>query len=149
MNNITLKSLEEFLYAVDKLFPIPLSEKTNLHEFARKLIDRATIFYETDGEKIISLVAGYIDNAFDGIGYISIVATLPEMRRRGIAKKLITEFLNTAYKNGLSAVHLYTDKANKNALKLYDSFGFESYKLKNELRPADVHLIVRFRSVKK
>lgn len=136
------QKIYSFINKVDQYFPVPLSKKTDLLSYSKKLYEKGTLFaaYNDKGE-IVSLVAGYIDHAEGGIGYISLVATLDEARKQGYAHKLIRDFLVSARQKGLSAVHLYTSPDNQAALSLYRSMGFEEYYPQVETRPLDTHLI--------
>lgn len=136
-----IKGLEEFLYKVDKLFPVPLSQKQNLHDFAVKLAEKATLFVEYENDKIIAAVAGYTENVIDNLGYISIAATLPEAQGKGLASKLVKQFLEEAESKGLKAVHLYAVSENIPAMRVYQKLGFVEYLLPDEPRPDDAHLI--------
>ncbi len=129
---------------VDSLFPVPLSKKQNLQEFALKLCEKATVCTVCENRQIIAMVAGYTENVIDNMGYISVVATLPEAQGRGLAKQLVQEFLEIARKNNLSGVHLYAVRGNVSAMAMYRSLGFEEWTPANEARPQDVHWIYRF-----
>lgn len=143
MNNtlVTEKQIKNFLEKVEKSFPIPISEKQNIAEYSKKLLDRATLCCEVEDGEIISMVAGYADNLVDGIAYISLVATVNKAQGRGYAKKLILDFINICVDKNMDFVHLYTHITNEKAIAMYKSIGFEEYQ-KDE-RPGDVHLIYR------
>lgn len=141
MSNEFPKQIEKFLRAVEKDFPVPLSQKVNIEEYSRKLYDRAAVVYERKDDKIVAMVAGYVENLSDGIAYIAIVSTLKEYRGKGLARKLLFDFINLCEKKQIKAVHLYTDQCNQKAIKLYESLGFVDYKIVNEPRPQDKHLI--------
>lgn len=142
-NDLTLDLIEEFLYAVDKSFIVPLSQKQKLKDFAEKLFNYATICAEKNENKIISMVAGYTDNLVDNLSYITLVATLDEARGIGLASKCVRKFIEVCKEKDISAVHLYTDASNEKAKSMYRKIGFVEYKIENEPRPKDVHLIYR------
>lgn len=135
--------LYSFLKAVDKSFPVPLSLKQDLDILAEKFADKATLCYVEERGRILALVAGYTDSVIDNIGYISVVATLPEARGAGYGSRLVREFLDVARKKKLSAVHLYTARSNVAAIGMYKKIGFEEWLCENEPRPDDLHLIFR------
>ena len=136
--------IKEFLEKVDFDFPIPLSKKVNLKEYANKLKEKATLFYEKKEDKIVGMVAGYTQNLTQNLAYIALVATLKEYRGQGFAQKAVSNFLNYCRENNIAGVHLYTAPSNVHAIKLYKSLGFEEYKLLNEPRKKDLHLICYF-----
>ena len=67
-------------------------------------------------------VAGYMGvQIFSGEGYVTNVATLPEYRRKGIAKALIERVLQ----NEMDFLTLEVRESNAPAIALYESVGFE------------------------
>lgn len=87
------------------------------------------------------MAAGYTENTVNNVAYITMVASLPEYRGKGLAKQLVTEFIDRAKSKRLKAVHLYAVRENEAAMNLYKSIGFVEWHLENEKRPEDVHLI--------
>lgn len=146
-HEITCEQLKVFLNAVDKDFPIPLSQKQDLTALADKFYQYGTLFAEVDGGKIVSLVAGYTDNVINDRAYLSVVATLEEGRGRGLAPRLVNRFIDFARSKGLNAVHLYTDKSNIVAIEMYKKLGFEVVCDDNEPRPDDVHFIYYLKDI--
>lgn len=137
----TVEQLERFLRRVDGDFPVPLSHKQDLGEYACKLREKATLCAVLEEGEILSLAAGYTQNLAENKAYIAIVATLPEGRGRGLAPKLIREFLNICREKQICAVHLYAVPSNIPAMKMYKKMGFQKLALENEPRPEDAHLI--------
>ena len=67
-------------------------------------------------------VAGYMGvQIFSGEGYVTNVATLPEYRRKGVAKALIERVLQ----NKMEFLTLEVRESNAAAISLYESLGFE------------------------
>ena len=137
----TAEKVYDFIKKVDSMFPIPLSNKQNLRIFSEKLFTKGTLCVATDNEKIVSMVGGYTENIIDNKAYISIVATLDGYKGKGFAKKLIMEFISICKEKNIDAVHLYTVYSNTAAVNMYKSIGFSEWKIKNELRKEDLHLI--------
>lgn len=135
------EQLELFLRKVDKDFPVPLSSKQELKEFAKKLSQKATLCVACEGDELLALVAGYTDALTDGMAYISVVATLEKARGKGLAKRLMGEFIDICKQKNIKAVHLYTVPSNIPAVSMYKSLGFADYFVENEPRPEDTHLI--------
>lgn len=135
------QKIEAFLIKVDKSFPVPLSNKQNLKDFAIKLNEKATICIKEENGEILSMVAGYTESLENNIAYISVVATLENARGKGYAKALVKDFINICKKKRIKAVHLYTVATNLSAVKMYKSIGFGKFILENEPRKNDLHLI--------
>ncbi len=143
MSEIALKALRDFLYIVDKNFPVPLSEKVDLDEYAQKLTDKADLIADVSDNGVIqALLAGYINSVDEGMAYIAIVATLPEMRGQGRAEKLVRKFINKCREQNIKGIHLYAVESNAPAVRLYEKLGFEVYKIEDEPRPNDLHLVL-------
>ena len=138
---INLENLKDFLQAVDKSFPTPLSQKQDLGKLAEKFIDKATLCYAEEEGRIAALVAGYTENVTNDIAYISVVATLPEKQGRGLASGLVAEFISRARERGLRAVHLYTAQSNLGAIRMYRKLGFVEWIYESEPRPNYLNLI--------
>lgn len=139
------EQLENFLRIVDKTFPIPLSDKTDLSAYALKLAKKATICAVGDGHgDILSMCAGYTEKVSNEMGYIALVATLQEYQGQGYARKLVKEFLDIANEKSLCAVHVYAVESNRPAMIMYEGLGFKRWFPEDETRPKDVHLIYRF-----
>ena len=58
-------------------------------------------------------------------GNITNIAVLPEQRRKGIARALLSSFVTMAKEEGLAFLTLEVRKSNEAAFRLYESFGFE------------------------
>ena len=141
MKDLTEKDIQVFLREVNADFPVPLSEKVDLDIYAEKLLQKATLCCEVENEAIVAMVAGYTDNISNGLAYIALVATLKSYRGKGLARKLVNEFLECCKQKSIKAVHLYTHHKNLAALRLYADLGFAEYVVLDEKRPCDVHLI--------
>ena len=140
---IEFEKIKDFLEAVDKSFPVPLSEKQELSVLAEKFVSKATLCHIEENGRIVAMVAGYTDNVTDNMGYISVVATLPEARGKGYASRLVKEFVDISASKRLSSVHLYTARSNFSAVKMYEKIGFTEWLCENEQRPDDLHLLYK------
>lgn len=142
MDEISKEQLMKYLENVDNLFPVPLSAKCNLEEFANKLLLKATLCPEIWDGEVVGLVAGYTDNLVNNMAYITTVAVDKKVQRHGIAYKLIDDFCKVCQKKKINKVHLYTDKSNIQAIQMYRKIGFTDFVLENEPRPDDLHLVL-------
>ena len=137
----TIGQIEEYLIKVDKMFPVPLSCKQDLKDFAKKLYDKATLCLRMQEDKIVAMVAGYTENLANEMAYISIVATCKEAQGNGYAPKLIHEFISICKEKKINAVHLYVVPENEAAVQMYKRIGFQVWEIEQEPRPEDLHLI--------
>lgn len=131
-----------FLIKVDHLFPVSLSEKKRLSELADVFMVYGTMGMVKEGDKIISLCAGYANDNLTRLAYISVFASLPEYAGKGYGKVAVRDFITKAINNGMKAIHLYAVKDNAPAIRMYESLGFIDYIVEDEPRPEDRHLIL-------
>ena len=142
---VSQEKLTAFLQTVDKHFPVPLSAKVDLAEYAQKLIAKADLAVETsETGEIQALAAGYIRHVENNMAYLAIVATIPELRGQGRAKRVVQRFMDCCREQNRKGVHLYAVASNTNAVSLYEKLGFERYYLAHEPRPDDLHLVCWF-----
>lgn len=87
--------------------------------------------YENSEGKIVSTVnIGYSGNYWE----IAMVATSPDYRRRGLAKKLIFESLGHAKKHNAEMCVLEVLEENEPAYKLYRNLGFHHFDTRAKLK---------------
>ena len=135
------QELYKFLKKVERLFPVPLSEREQLIMLASKFEKYGTVSYVRENGKIIAIGAGYTNDQVQRLGYISVVASLPEYTNKGYGKVAVQGFIEKAKNAGMKAIHLYADKENKAALNMYGKLGFVDWIIPDERRPEDKHLI--------
>lgn len=119
------KELYNFLKNVDKDFPEPLSDRVDLKEYSQKIYENAVIITEIYDEKIVGMFAGYANDEKKEKAYVSFVSVIKEHRGNGIAKKLLKEFIEICKKKRFQEIELQTSLENQEAIKLYESNGFE------------------------
>ena len=90
--------------------------------------------YEVEGNPAARCWAAELDGRLAGVlilwmildeAHIATIATHPDFRRQGIAKKLLMEALNEAYREGAQSALLEVRAGNGAALRMYEAFGFE------------------------
>ena len=95
------------------------------HPWSRKDLE-AQLSIDTSHFIVASLngrAVGYMGlQIFSGEGYVTNVAVLPEYRRRGIAKRLIS----AEFENEMNFITLEVRKSNTPAIKLYEKAGFKN-----------------------
>ena len=139
INSVSADEIENFIYKIDKLFPTPISNKTDISTYSNKLYDNGLVLtMHNDNNEIIGMLCGYINNK--EIAYMSILGVLQEYQGNGIAKELVCKFLEIAKNNKNKLVHLYAVESNRSAMNLYNKLGFTRYIVDNEERPDDIHL---------
>lgn len=125
MSDVIIKKMsEEHIPSLVELEKICFSVPWTENGFAEELENDFARFFvaESNGE-----IAGYIgSHNVLGEVYITNVAVFPEHRSRGIAKKLIKNFLDLSYEEKADFVTLEVRKSNVSAINLYKNAGFET-----------------------
>ena len=117
--------LENFLKKIDSYFPIALSEKVNLKDYAKKVMDRGISFFAISDNKIIGVCIGYANDIRKNRAFISVIAVLPEYRNLKVGHKLILAFKKYARENNMKSIILFVNKENKRAIEFYRKNGFK------------------------
>ena len=130
-NNNLEKDIIEFLKKIDSLFKIPLSQKIDLEEYSKKIVRNADVFLALDNESIVGIVVGYNNDKEFKISNMSILAVLNEYQGKGVARRLVNNFLDLAKNKKMEKVKLSTVDAR--ALKLYESLNFKIVREENEV----------------
>lgn len=89
--------------------------------------DLALVAVLWDGDQPASCSAGELERRADGAvrGYVSVVGTHPDHRRRGLARATLAEVLHRLRAAGASDAYLGVDAQNQNrAFALYEDLGF-------------------------
>lgn len=118
------------LYHCNNQFVPALSTRVSLEEYAKKIADNATLFEVWVNEKLIGLVAMYLNE--HNIGYITNVSVYKEYSGKGIAKKIFIILIDYSKLNGIIQIKLEVNSTNVAAINLYKSFGFQYITTKND-----------------
>ena len=113
--NATAENVSDITKIENACFSTPWSESS----IRESLENENSHFYLA---LVNGTAAGYMGvQIFSGEGYVTNIATLPEFRRQGVAKKLISK----ALENEMEFLTLEVRESNSPAIKLYTSLGFE------------------------
>ena len=107
---------------LDKLsFTLPWPERSFRFELTDNPASRCWVF-EQDG-KIVGMIVAWllVDEA-----HVATIATHPEHRRQGIARKLLTYALRYMSKEGAVTSFLEVRESNTAAQEMYREFGYEA-----------------------
>jgi ribosomal protein S18 acetylase RimI-like enzyme len=90
-----------------------------------------------EGGEIIGLAQGRTNKS--GYSWLGFMGVSPDHRRRGVARKILNEFIKQSKKSGCTKVSLNTAPSLKPAIKLYTDTGFipEGY-MRNHMHGLDL-----------
>lgn len=122
--------LKKFLEKIDSFFPVALSQKVNLNDYAQKAMKKGINYFAMNENKIIGVCMGYANDKKENIAYISTIAVLPEYRNLKVGHQLILSFKEYAKENNMKLIRLFVHKENEMAIKFYRKNGFEEISMK-------------------
>ena len=125
MNNsdTEIRDLIVFLNKINASFPVPLSEKIQIEEYAQKVLLLGIVIKIEHNNEIVGVVTGYANNNVSG-GYISVLGVSENHRGQKIGSRLLEAFIDEAKIEGMKQISLFAHKDNHNALKMYLNRGF-------------------------
>jgi ribosomal protein S18 acetylase RimI-like enzyme len=92
-------------------------------DIARKLKVRGDLFLVAEDA---SGIVGTIMAGYDGHrGWINYLAVAPEMRKRGLGRKLMTEAERLLRAEGCPKINLQVRESNTEAMRFYEALGFK------------------------
>lgn len=123
-------SILTHLKECDNLFIPPLSETIDLDQYSGKISTHAETFEVWTKERLISLVAAYLNDFERKVGFITNVSTIPEYTGNGLAQNLLKNCIDYAKKLGFISLMLQVHRENTLAIKLYKKIDFVEIELK-------------------
>ena len=103
-------------------FSSPWSRQVFVEEFERSFSYLVVLRDEEDA-RVLAFINYWV--VHDEIHVLNI-ATHPDARRRGLARRLLNHAINTGLTRGASLVTLEVRRSNTGAAELYRGFGFET-----------------------
>lgn len=110
-------------------FEPALSTRVSLETYAKKMADYAILFEAWVDEKLIGMVAMYLNEMKQG--YITNVSVYIEYGGKGIANQIFVNLMRYTKANNISEIKLEVSAINIAAINLYKNFGFEKIDEKN------------------
>ena len=129
INTASEDSVLTHLNHCNNQFVPSLSTRVSLKAYAKKLTNYALLFEGWSNEKLIGMVAMYLNEQKQG--YITNVSVYSEYSGKGIAKEIFANLIEFAKANKISEIKLEVSIFNNPAISLYKNFGFEILEEKN------------------
>jgi ribosomal-protein-alanine N-acetyltransferase len=101
-----------------------LRETVDVKEYARKIHQNATTFEAWGNNRLVGLVAVYLNDFEARSAYITNVSVTREYLGLGVASILLKMSILQARTNNFSTIILEVNIANLPAVKLYEKYGF-------------------------
>lgn len=139
-NTINELKLISFLKQIDNIFPVSLSQKVNIEDYAKKQLTHGVVICADISGKIVGILLGYANDTLNKRAYIGTIGIVTECQSKGIGKKLIDEMKQYSKKMGMDKIGLHTHKTNSGAIRFYTREGFRQISELNSERKDDVYL---------
>lgn len=128
------------LLSCDEYFIPRLSDKINIKNYSNKIFSNSINFEAWDNERLIGLIAMYVNNNQENFGYITNVSVQVEYANKGIASNLLINCIKYAREKFLDKINLEVNENNMLALKLYNKFEFKIYEKKKSSKLMSLQL---------
>ena len=117
------KMTEKHLDDICTVEELSLKSPWSRNMFKEELLCKFSMYCVVTIEKRAVAYMGM--HCVSGEGHITNIAVHPDFRRQGIAKALITHFIDYARQNNFEFMTLEVRESNLPAIKCYEKFGFQ------------------------
>lgn len=124
INEANTEQIVEHLRICDLTFIPPLSERVEIKDYAKKLIQRAMRFEVWEQDNLVGFVAVYCNDQANATAYITNVSVISRWQGYGIASQLIENCIAYITKQDFAKIKLEVDSRNLHAINLYKKHGF-------------------------
>jgi ribosomal protein S18 acetylase RimI-like enzyme len=116
--------LEHFSHC-DPLFVANIANRISLSNYTDKIVRTSVTFEAWENQKLIGLIAAYINDPELITGYITNVSVVTSYNRQGVASRLLENCIIFAQNQGFKELVLEVAENNKPAINFYIKHGFE------------------------
>ena len=120
-----INTAADFLFSVNDLFTIPLTERIDIPSYVEKLLNNGYLLKAVYHERIVSLAAFYANDNETKISFLSMLAVSPDFHGCGIAGRMLDSMFIICKKNNMKKQMLYVYADNKKAINRYKKSGFD------------------------
>lgn len=108
----------------DLMVPPGLSQRLDIVQFAEKLRRFGTTFEAYRDNRLIGLIAAYINDTVHRHAYILFVCVLPEVQGCGVAQELMRIAFEQTRRQKFVSMCLEVSRQNMRAIRFYQNIGF-------------------------
>ena len=115
-----------FLHLTDcnNNFTPPLSERTELASYAKKIFEKAVTFEAWSDNQLIGLIAAYLSSDDKRSVFITNISVTKEFTGKGIASRLLRNCIAHCAKNDYFVITLEVNRNNSPAIAFYEKHQF-------------------------
>jgi ribosomal protein S18 acetylase RimI-like enzyme len=127
IRNVIEADFIQISHIAEKCKPMTIMNNSTYHIFTKHFKNTSFVVEDIDGN-LIGFLLGFISQNNPKEGYIHLLCIDLKLRREGIAKNLVKNFIKTVSDKGCKKVVLVTKPQNKISIKFYNKMGFIPYK---------------------
>ena len=124
VNSSDAKAIEGHLRECAAMFDPHLSLRVNLPDYSKKLADLSDRFEFWEDNRLVGLIAAYLNAHDRRVGFISSVSVSRDFQGKGLASALLKKCFVHACKKGFQFLQLEVGEFNSKAIHFYSSKGF-------------------------
>lgn len=125
INKADKKEIERHLLACSESFVPPLSSYVDIQTYSEKLEKNAVTFEAWCQNRIVSLIACYLNDEINYIGFITNVSTIPSFQEKKISSFLLQQLIDYSRYYKYKRLSLEVNKLNNIAISFYEKKGFK------------------------
>jgi len=129
MNRSSLKDILDHLSLCSNNFSPPLHTYVDLDEYASKLFSKSEKFEAWVKDKLIGLIAVYLNDPKKETGFVTNVSVISEFQGTGLASRMLDNVIKYAVQECYQCLTLEVGQDNLIAKKLYNKKGFHIYQV--------------------
>ena len=123
-NMATVEGVASHLRQCASSFVPPLDTRVDIDAYADKIVQRAVRFEAWSRGVLVGLVAAYLNDSGESVGFITSVSVLAAWQGQGVASTLLEQCLVRATESRFVRMELEVDRGNHRAVELYAKMGF-------------------------
>lgn len=121
----TEKNIFLHLTECNNNFTPPLSERTGLASYAKKIFENAVTFEAWDDDQLIGLIAAYVGADDKKSMFITNISVKKEFMGKGIASLLLKNCISYSVMNNYFEINLEVNRHNSPAIIFYEKHQFK------------------------
>ena len=121
---VSEEQLLGFFKQNSSLFFPPLEKQVDLSYYAQKIRKKATTFEIWKEERLVSLVAVYLNNFKEKTAFITLVLCVKEFQGKGLTTQIFERMISDVSSRGFKKITLEVDISNSAARSFYSKFSF-------------------------
>lgn len=127
IRELSFLEISDFFKEHDNDYFEKLSDRVNIDEYSKKLLESSIQFTLWDNINLIGLSPCYFNNIEEKVGYISSLTIKKDFRGQKLGSKLINQISEYARENGFNIIMVKIHYLNEKSHQFYQKNGFTDF----------------------